>query len=265
MKTLAALTALLLIGLIAAGCGDDDDDSSTAEETEPEGTGTSEEDLHAPERLTAGYDPQLDPADFVHPIVDPNPYFPLTPGTTWIYEDETEDGVERVEVSVTDETKEIIGITATVVLDEVFIDDELAESTFDWFAQDTEGNVWYLGEETAEYENGEVVSTEGSFEAGADGAHAGIVMLADPQVGDEYLQEFYVGEAEDYAKVLALGESVDIAFGSFDNCLKTEDVNPLSAGGGVENKYYCPDVGFVLETNVEDPEGQLELIEIVEE
>ena len=139
---------------------------------------------------------KFDPCDFGIENID-NPYTTLTPGTTFTYESVTEEGTEEDIVVVTNETKEILGVTATVVRDTVTLDGELIEDTFDWFAQDKEGNVWYLGEDTKEYENGEVVTTEGSWEAGVDGAEAGIVMLADPQVGDTYRQEWYPGHAED--------------------------------------------------------------------
>ena len=114
------------------------------------------------------YAPVLDPANFVQGIA--HPYFSLTPGTTFIYEGEIEDSTERIEVSVLHETKQILRITCTVVQDTVWVDGELVEGTFDWFAQDRDGNVWYMGEDSKEYEDGVVVSTAGSWEAGVDGA-----------------------------------------------------------------------------------------------
>jgi len=201
------------------------------------------------------YEPQFDPADFVEGI--DNPYLPWTPGTTLIYEG----GDERVEVTVTDETREIMGIAATVVHDRVFVDGELMEDTYDWYAQDAAGNVWYLGEETEEYENGEVVSTEGSWEAGVDGAQPGIAMLAQPEVGETYRQEFYEGEAEDVAKVFARGESVTVPAGSYDEVLVTEDWTPLDPDI-IEHKFYAVGVGVVREELVEGGDEVLELIEV---
>jgi hypothetical protein len=201
------------------------------------------------------YGPQFDPADFVEGI--DNPYLPWAPGTTLIYQG----GDERVEVTVTDETRDILGITSTVVHDQVFVDGELVEDTYDWYAQDTAGNVWYLGEETEECENGQVVSTEGSWEAGVDGAQPGIAMLAQPQVGEAYRQEFYEGEAEDVAKVFARGESVTVPAGSYEDVLVTEDWTPLDPDI-VEHKFYAVGVGVVREELVEGGDEVLELIEV---
>ena len=197
--------------------------------------------------------PKFDPCNFGHEIID-NPYFTLTPGTTFSYQTETEDGTEKDTVIVTNETKEILGITTTVVWDRVWLDDELTEETFDWHAQDKQGTVWYMGEDSKEYENGEVVSTEGSWEAGVDGAQPGIIMEADPQVGASYRQEYYPGHAEDAAKVVSLGEEVTVPFGTFTNCLQTRDVSLLEPNQD-EDKYYCKDIGgVVLEVAIDSGE-----------
>jgi hypothetical protein len=143
----------------------------------------------------------------------------------------------------------------------VFTGGELTEDTFDWYAQDADGNVWYLGEDSREIENGEVVSTEGSWEAGVNGAQAGIIMWADPgaHIGEEYRQEFAEGEAEDVGKVISVGESVTVPFGSFTGCIKTEDRNLLESGS-TENKLYCPDAGTVLEFPVQSSSDRTELV-----
>ena len=193
--------------------------------------------------------PDFDPANFVPGVT--NPYFPLVPGTTYRYRSETDEGVEINTVEVTHDTKTILGITATVLLDQVFLDGELTEKTFDWFAQDKDGNVWYLGEDTKEFEDGQVVSTEGSWETGVNGAKAGIIMWGDPaaHVGETYRQEFLAGEAEDVAMVVGLDATVDVPYGHFTGCLETidwsllEDVPPAER----EHKFYCPEVGLVLE------------------
>jgi len=204
------------------------------------------------------YDPDFDPADFVVGV--DNPFLPLVPGTTWTYEGETEDGTETIVVEVLADTRTVAGIVAVVVRDRAFIDDELAEDTFDWFAQDRDGNVWYLGEDSKEIEDGEVVSTEGSWEAGVDGALPGIVMWADPaaHVGEEYRQEYYEGEAEDWGKVVALGQDVAVAFGAFAGCVRIEEWNDLEPGE-LENKFYCAGIGLVLETKEEE---RVELVEM---
>jgi hypothetical protein len=128
----------------------------------------------------------------------------LDPGTVWVYEGRTEDGFERVVVTVVPETRVILGVECRVVIDRVYLDGELIEETYDWYVQDLKGNVWYFGEESHEIENGKVVSTDGSWEAGVNGAKPGYIMLAMPKVGDRYRQEYYLGEAEDVAEVTAL-------------------------------------------------------------
>jgi len=165
----------------------------------------------------------------------------------------------RVEVTVTDDRKDILGISATVVHDVVSENGSVIEDTLDWYAQDVDGNIWYLGEETAEYEDSEVVSTAGSWEAGVDGAQAGVALPADPGVGLAYRQEYYAGEAEDNGKILSLDEHVEVPFGTFEGCLQTEDTTPLEPGV-LEHKYYCRDVGPTKVVDVGGGGGGEELI-----
>jgi hypothetical protein len=202
---------------------------------------------------------QFDPANFVS-VVN-NRYNPLVPGTTFHYRTETPDGVETDEFQVTRNTKRILNVNATVVHDQVFLNGELTEDTFDWFAQDRQGNVWYLGEDSKTLEHGQVVSTEGSWEAGVNGAAAGIVMLANPKSGLAYQQEFAAGVAEDNARVLGLKASVTVPYGKFDGCLETLEKTPLDRGA-TEHKFYCSGVGLVL--TVEPKGGPLrdELVSI---
>jgi hypothetical protein len=205
------------------------------------------------------YDPPFNPASFQAGVT--NTYYPLVPGTVWTYEGESEDGRERIVVEVLTETRDIAGITATIVRDRVYLDGSLIEDTFDWYAQDADGNVWYLGEDTKEYENGQVVSTAGSFEVGIDGAEAGIIMPATPTVGQAYYQEFYEGEAEDRGKVLSLNETVTVPAGTYTDCIRTEDTTPLEPDV-LEHKYYCPGIGTVLEVDLEeDARFELQSIE----
>ena len=203
------------------------------------------------------YDPELDPADFV-PTID-NPFAPFAPGARWVYEKETDEGLERIEVEVLDETKEILGITATVVRDREFLDGELIEDTRDWLAQDADGNVWYLGELSYELEDGVIVSLEGSWEAGVGGAKPGLWMKSDPQVGDVYRQEFLLGEAEDFAEVLSLNDTQTVPVGTFTGCLRTRDASPLEPDNE-ENKVYAPGVGLIVEIDPESGE-RAELVE----
>jgi hypothetical protein len=193
------------------------------------------------------YAPKIDPAEFSTTI--DNPYFPLTPGARWVYESETSEGLERIVVEVTDDTRDVMGVRTAVVRDTVTLDGVVIEDTFDWYAQDAEGNVWYFGEDTREFENGVAVNTKGAWEAGIDGAQPGIVMKADPEVGDRYRQEYYKGEAEDEAKVLALDASVDVPFGVFGDVLKTRDFTLLEPTV-VEQKFYANGIGVVQERMV---------------
>jgi len=210
----------------------------------------------------SGYNPVINPDDFVE-VIDSS-YFPLTPGTTFVYEGESEGETIRDEIFVTNETRTVMGVNTTVVRDREFADGELTEETFDWYAQDRDGNVWYFGEDSREYENGEVVSTAGSWEAGLDGAQPGIIMKGNPQVGGTYRQEYLAGEAEDMAEVISLNESVSVAYGSFENCLKTKEWTPLEPGIE-ENKYYVTGTGLVLEMTVKGGSERLELVDIITE
>jgi hypothetical protein len=209
--------------------------------------------------LPQGSEPvTLDPADFVATI--DNPYWPMSPGARWVFrETDAEGTVLQVEITVTNDTKQILGIAATVVHDVVTEDGEVVEDTLDWYAQDSSGNIWYLGEDTKEYEGGEVVSTAGSWEAGVDGAQPGIVVLARPEVGMAYRQEYYAGEAEDAAKVLSIDERVDVPFGTFEGVLLTKDYTPLDPTL-LEYKFYSRGVGPVLVLAVAGGSGREELV-----
>jgi len=204
-------------------------------------------------------DSVIDPDDFSDPV--DNPYFPLVVGTTFILEGESDGEDIRVEMYVTDQTKEIMGVTTMVIREREWEDGELIEDTFDWYANDNEGNVWYFGEDSKEYDDGELVSTAGSWEAGVDGAEPGILMKTDPQVGDVYQQEYYEGEAEDMAEVLSLDASATVEYGSFDNCLQTKEWTPLEPGVE-EHKFYASGVGLLLEVAVTEGDERLELVDI---
>lgn len=185
----------------------------------------------------------IDPSNFVR-VVD-NPYFPLPPGRTLVYEGKTEAGFEHSEFIITHKTKVILGVTCVEVRDLVYLDGVLAEDTLDWFAQDRQGNVWYFGENTGELVDGRVVTLEGTFTAGVNGDKPGIVMEAHPMVGDFYRQEFSLGNAEDFAEVVALNATVRTPAGTFQNCLQTQETTPLETTL-LERKYYAVGVGNVL-------------------
>ena len=201
---------------------------------------------------------ELDPADFSSEI--DNPYWPMTPGDTWVYrETDAEGNEQRVEVTVTNETKEIMGIQARVVHDVVTEDGQVIEDTYDWYAQDADGNIWYLGEDTREYENGKVVTTAGSWEAGVDGAQAGILIPGEPVDGMTYRQEYYEGEAEDAAEVVSLHEVAEVPYGRFDGVLMTKEYTPLHPEV-LEHKFYARDVGPVLALGISGGSDREELI-----
>jgi hypothetical protein len=201
----------------------------------------------------------LAPTDFTTRI--DNPYLPMRPGSRWVYRETDTDGTaQRVVVRVTRRTKRIAnGVTARVVRDTVTERGRRVEDTFDWFAQDRAGNVWYLGEDSTEYEDGKPVSKEGSWEAGVDGARAGIVMLARPRPGRGYRQEHFPGEAEDRARVLSLDDQAEVPAGHFTRVLLTKDWNPLEPKV-LEYKLYARGVGLVLALHVSGEGGREELL-----
>jgi hypothetical protein len=242
MTNLRVLASTLALAAALTGCGDRDGDEDAV--IDPGDGGA--------------YRPDIDAADFVDRI--DNPYLPFLPGARWVYEGTSDGETERIEVEVMDERREVFGVPAVVVRDRVFVDGELVEDTFDWYAQDRDGNVWYLGEDTTEYEDGEAVTTEGSWEAGLDGALPGIVMRAGPQPGDAYRQEFYDGEAEDMAEVLRIDDTATVPAGDYADVVTIREWTPLEPDV-VEEKHYAPGVGLIFENKVTGDEERIDLIE----
>jgi hypothetical protein len=201
----------------------------------------------------------LNPADFSTRIT--NPYWPMKPGSRWVYRETDSEGTkQRVVVTVTNETKLIAnGVTARVVHDVATEKGQPVEITDDWYAQDRAGNIWYLGEATTEYENGKPKTTAGSFEAGVDGALAGVVIPARPRPGLRYRQEYYKGQAEDRARIVSLREKAEVPFGFFKHVLMTREVNPLSPKV-LEFKFYARGVGPVLAISVSGGSDREELL-----
>ncbi len=212
---------------------------------------------NASNTATAEYSPVIDPANFVAAV--DNPYFTLKPGAVFTYETKTDEGTERIEVAVTDETKVVAGVTTTVVRDRVWLDNVLIEDTRDFYAQDDSGTVWYFGEEVDNYEEGALKDHAGSWEAGVDGAKAGVIMEADPVAGDTYRQEYYRGKAEDMADVVATDLTVTVPVGTYEGCLQTRDWSTVETALN-EYKYYCPDVGFMV---LEEPVGGGERTQLI--
>jgi hypothetical protein len=186
------------------------------------------------------YNPKIDPAQFTSKVT--HPYLPWKPGARWIYTGTKDGQPERVEVVVENKTKTILGVPCVVVSDIVTVNSTLAEKTTDWYAQDKAGNVWYFGEDTAEYQNGTVTSTQGTWEAGVDNAKPGIVLYAHPKVGQFYRQEFRPGVAEDKARVLTVTGTQKVPAGTFNNIVETRDINPLDPSK-VENKWFAKGIG----------------------
>jgi hypothetical protein len=213
--------------------------------------------------LPRGSEPvQLDPADFVARV--DNPYWPMAPGSKWVSKEASAHGPgQRVVVVVKSRTKEIAGIAATVVHDTVSEDGDVVEDTFDWYAQDACGNVWYLGENTKEFEDGKVVSTEGSWETGVQDAQPGVIVPADPQIGVDYRQEYLAGEAEDAARTLSLDEQVTVPFGHFDDVMLVRETTPVEPKV-LEYKFYALGVGPILSIGVSGGSDREELVSFTE-
>jgi len=262
---LRAAAAALAATVAAAGliaCGDSGESTASASSTTESATSTTTSAASSTE-LPQGSEPvDLDPDEFTIDI--DNPYFPMAPGNTWTYrETDTQGTEEKVVVVVTDRTKMIAnGVEARVVRDTVTENGEPVEVTDDWYAQDSVGNIWYLGEKTAEYENGKVSSTAGSFEAGVDGAQAGIAIPANPEPGMSYRQEYLKGEAEDEGAVITVGEEqVEVPFGYFnEDVLMTRDLVPTEPKVQ-ELKFYAPGVGPLLSVHTDGAGGRGELVD----
>ncbi len=226
-------------------------------------TGCGASDTTSPSAFPLGAEEVvLDPADFSTTI--DNPYWPMTPGSRWVFvETDSEGRREDVVVEVTDRTKVMAnGIEARVVIDTVTEDGVPIEITEDWYAQDSDGNIWYLGEFVSNYEDGEVVDHEGSFEVGVDGAQAGIAMPANPSPGMAYRQEYLEGIAEDEAGVVTVGEEqVEVPFGFFDEgVLMTRDLVPTEPMVQ-ELKFYAPGVGPLLSVHLDGTGGRAALVD----
>jgi hypothetical protein len=211
--------------------------------------------------LPQGSEPvKLNPADFTTEI--DNPYWPMRPGSKWVYrETDSDGGKEKAVVTVTDKIKTIAnGVKARVIRDVVSVNGAPVEVTDDWYAQDKDGNVWYLGEYVTNYQSGRVANHEGSFEAGVDGAQPGVAMPANPEPGLSYRQEYYKGKAEDRGAVITVGkEQVEVPFGHFaKDVLMTRDLVPTEPRVE-ELKFYAPGVGPLLSMHTDGAGGRAAL------
>ena len=249
-----AALALALLAAVTGGCGSSDGGSSSSTNA------SSSAPALAP--INGTYSPSIDPADFVARI--DNRYFPLKPGTGFHYKGVAEDGKtpQTDDMVVTHRTKEILGVESTVVRDIVSSRGKPIEKTFDWYAQDKAGNVWYMGEDSRELEHGRFVRADDSWEAGVDGAQPGIIMPGNPKPGDEYRQEYYPHYALDQARVLGSGGPVKVRFGSFKNTLLTVETAPKLDPGVAERKYYVAGLGDIKEQTVRGNQEQIQLISV---
>jgi len=248
-----ARTTLIMATFAAllAGCNSDHAPSSSS--SGPHASTT-------PAPVTKPYSPSIDPANFGGPI--DNPYLPLRPGTVFRYRGVGDDGItgELNTVTVTHRAKSIMGIEAVVVLDQVFSAGKPEERTFDWYAQDKNGNVWYLGEDSRNYERGHWVRDDGSWTAGVGNGKPGIIMLAHPHRGDAYRQEYSPGHAVDQAKVLGMGGPVDTPFRSFSQTLFTREYSAIDKQ--YEKKWYAHGVGVVQEHALTKSKEHSELVAV---
>jgi hypothetical protein len=244
-RTLPAIAALA-VATLAAGCGSGGDSGG--------GSGGSSAKSTRPASSSG-----LDPANFTTKV--DNPWFPLKPGTTWVYKGTDDEGKPtRDVVHVTRSTKVVGGVRVVVASDRVYTEGRLAERTHDYYAQDKQGNVWYVGEDTADLgPGGKVITREGTWHAGVDGAKAGLFMPARPRVGERHRQEYYKGHAEDEFQVLKLGVSISTPFRSFNDALLTQEVTRLEPGI-VGVKYYARGIGQVAEQTTKGNQENLKLV-----
>jgi len=192
------------------------------------------------------WNPTIDPANFTD-IVD-NSYFPLPVGRVLTYHGETKDGLETLEIRITNRSRTIMGVRTVEMVERHSLEGQLVEVSQNWFAQDRDGNVWYFGEFSQSYENGVPSGTEGSWEAGVGDALPGIIMKADPQTGDTYFQEFAPGIAQDQAQVKSSSESLTVPFGTYGGVVVTKEWTSLESNS-IEKKYYAPGIGLIMEEN----------------
>jgi hypothetical protein len=247
-KALGAASALALAAVVAA-CGSSGTPLSTAAKTTaPAGannasnTSTASAQIKNPASVGANYNPKIVPSQFSSHVN--NKYLTLTPGSSHLYKG-TRDGVPtQTVVKVLNGTKTIAGVPCVIVSDIVTQNHSLVEKTTDWYAQDKAGNVWYFGENTAEYKNGVVTTTAGTWLTGVDHAKPGIVMPAHPKTGQHFRQEYRPGVALDKATILNTNATIKVPAGTYHHAVITHDINPLDPTK-LEHKWYAPGVGFV--------------------
>ena len=236
MVSKRTVSIVLGLAILTGACGSSG--GKRASSTTQAGSGTTT----TTTSVSVNYHPNIDPANFTNQIT--NPYFPLKPGAQYVLDGVRDGRPQHTDVTVTRETKMIMGIPMVVVRDVVTNNGALEEKTTDWYAEARNGDVWYFGEATAEYTNGQVSSTQGSWEAGVDNAQPGIIMKGKPTIGVSYRQEYRPGVAEDVAKVGATGLTYRAGGTTYHNVVRTDDRNPLNPDK-LDQKYFAPGFGLI--------------------
>ncbi len=227
---------IVLTAVLIAGCGSSSSSSST------HAASNTQIKIQTVPASGPTYHPKIVPADFTTHVT--NRFWPLHPGATWVY-DGTKDHVpEHVVITVENRTKTVLGVRCLVIHDVVTVNGSLEEDTTDWYAQDRTGAVWYFGESSHDYKNGVVVSTQGTWEAGVDGAQPGVIIQGHPKPGPTYRQEYRPGVAEDMARVLTTTAVESVPAGTFRGVVETYDTDPLNPDK-IERKFWAPGVGAV--------------------
>ena len=253
MRSLFAASALVAVFALA-GCGasggSTTSPSSTSPSAMPSSGAPSQSSAPGMVAVAPGTQP-IAASDFATSI--DNPWFPLKKGYSWTSKG-VKDGKPTVDTyTVTGKTKVIDGVTCSVIRDRLTDHGKVVEATWDWYAQDKQGNVWYMGEDTKEYDSaGNVKSTAGSWQTGVNGAGAGIFMPADPQIGPGGYQEYLKGEAEDQYTIISTTATITVPYGTFKNCLETRETTALEPNV-VDHKYYVKGIGQVAEESVKGP------------
>ena len=260
---MAALFASVALVTAVAGCGSGGSmTTAVSNGTVSGGSGSASPSASSLAPIHGSYSPTIDPSNFGSTI--DNRWFPLKPGTTFHYRGVAENGrTPQTDVeTVTHQTKQIMGVTSTVVRDTVSQNGQPVERTFDWYAQDREGNVWYMGEDSREMRHGRFVRVGDSWTGGANGAQPGIIMPANPQRGEAYRQEYYPGHALDQARVLGSGGPVTVPNGSYKSTLLTDETAPKLDPGVHEHKYYVAGVGDIKEQTVAGNHEEIKLVRV---
>jgi hypothetical protein len=247
----AALAAVpALFAAVVSGCGSSGSSSTTLPASESASTLAS---------VHGKYSPTIDPANFVSTI--DNRYWPLKPGTGYHYQGVRGATHQTDDEIVTHQTKKILGIPATVVRDTVSEHGNPVERTLDYYAQDKQGNVWYMGEDSFEKQHGRMVRASDSWLSGVKGGKPGIIMPANPKPGDKYRQEYYPpGKALDEATVLKTDGAVKVPSGSYQHVLVTSEYSPLEPQ--TEQKYYVPGLGEAAERVVKGHHEEFQLVSV---